>query len=118
MTMIDRSALVVGATGTAGRRVASRLWSQNVPVRCASLDALPPFDRHDRSTWAPALAGAGAVCISDPALDPAAIETLARLAVAAGAERLVLVCGRGDDAASRRRGALPRGRAGGHRAAP
>ena len=34
-----------------------------------------------------------------PALDPAAIETLARLAVAAGAERLVLVSGRGEDAA-------------------
>ena len=34
--------------------------------------------------------------LSDPALDPAAIETLARLAVAAGAERLVLVCGRGE----------------------
>ena len=39
------------------------------------------------------------MCISDPALDPAAIETLARLAVAAGAERLVLVRGRGEDAA-------------------
>ena len=99
MTMIDRSALVVGATGPTGRRVASRLWSQNVPVRCGSREALPPFDRLDTGTWAPALAGAGAVCISDPALAPAAIETLARLAVAAGAERLVLVCGRGEDAA-------------------
>jgi uncharacterized protein YbjT (DUF2867 family) len=93
--------LVLGATGKTGRRIVERLQSQGVAVRPGSRDASPPFDWEDRRTWAPALDGVRAVYISyfpDLAVPGAceAVSEVARLAVAGGARRLVLLSGRGE----------------------
>ena len=100
MTKNDRPALVLGASGTSGRRVASRLWERNVPVRPGGRTGHPPFDWRDRASWTPALEGAGAAYLSyqpDIALPgaAAAVTELTALAVDAGVERLVLLSRRG-----------------------
>ncbi|HEX2806682.1 MAG TPA: hypothetical protein VHN80_10985 [Kineosporiaceae bacterium] len=96
--------LVLGGTGKTGRRVVSRLTALGLPVRVGSRTGEPPFDWGDRSTWAPALRGVGAVYISyhpDLAFPGAAeqIRDLAATAVATGARRLVLLSGRGEEEA-------------------
>ncbi|WP_395298022.1 NAD(P)H-binding protein [Kitasatospora hibisci] len=96
--------LVTGGTGKTGRRVAERLADRGRAVRIGSRSAAIPFDWNDGSTWAPALDGVTAVYLSyypDLAF-PGAVETVgafARLAAAAGVERLVLLSGRGEEAA-------------------
>lgn len=96
--------LVIGGTGKTGRRVADRLTARGAPVRIGSRSGQPPFDWTDETTWAAALQGAGAVYISyHPDLAfPGAAETvgrLAELAASSGAEQLVLLSGRGEEAA-------------------
>jgi len=98
--------LVIGGAGKTGSRVASRLEARGHEVRLASRSSTPAFDWHDRSTWAPALEGAGAAYISfypDLALPgaPAAIAALAAEAVRVGTRRLVLLSGRGELEAQR-----------------
>jgi len=93
--------LVLGGTGKTGRRVVRRLRDRQLPVRVGSRSGTPPFDWEDRSTWAPALRGAGSVYLSyHPDLAaPRAVETvgaLAELAVASAVPRLVLLSGRGE----------------------
>jgi uncharacterized protein YbjT (DUF2867 family) len=101
-----RPTLVLGGTGKTGRRVAERLAARGLPVRIGSRSGTPPFDWEDRSTWAPALHGAGAVYLTyypDLAL-PGAVEAtraFAQLAVDSGAPRLVLLSGRGEPEAER-----------------
>jgi uncharacterized protein YbjT (DUF2867 family) len=98
--------LVVGGTGKTGRRVVERLRARGLPVRVGSRTGQPPFDWEDRSTWAPALEGAGSVYLTyypDIAV-PAAAEasaSFAELAVARGVPRLVLLSGRGEPEAER-----------------
>jgi uncharacterized protein YbjT (DUF2867 family) len=97
--------LVLGGTGKTGRRVAKRLAARGVPVRIGSRIGEPRFDWEDRSTWAPALEGAGSVYVSHY-LDalPGAAETVgsfAELAVAHGVRRQVLSGGRGEPEAER-----------------
>src|SRR4051812_5592414 len=93
--------LVLGGTGKTGRRVAERLAARGLPARVGSRSGEPPFDWEDRDTWAAALDGARAVYLSyypDIAV-PGAVEAVsefARLAVARGASRLVLLSGRGE----------------------
>jgi uncharacterized protein YbjT (DUF2867 family) len=104
MTTNDRPALVLGASGKSGRRVASRLWERNVPVRPGGRTGHPPFDWRDRATWTPALEGAGAAYLSfqpDLALPgaAAAVAELSALAADAGVERLVLLSRRGEEEA-------------------
>jgi uncharacterized protein YbjT (DUF2867 family) len=96
--------LVLGGTGKTGRRVATRLRERGAPVRLGSRSATPPFDWTDQTTWAPVLEGAGAVYVTyHPDLTmpgaPEAIGALAKQAVAAGAQRLVLLSGRGEEEA-------------------
>ena len=106
--MTDRESpfLVVGGKGKTGRRVADRLRQRGIPVRIGSRSGEPPFDWEDRSTWAPALEGAGAVYISyypDIAI-PGAVEKVrafAELALEKGVRRLVLLTGRGEEEAQR-----------------
>ncbi|MFQ5525178.1 MAG: NAD(P)H-binding protein [Thermoanaerobaculia bacterium] len=99
-----RSTLVLGATGKTGRRVADRLIAAGHSVRAASRSGETRFDWNDRATWAPALAGIGAVYITyypDLAF-PGAADTVgefADLAVANGVRRLVLLSGRGEEGA-------------------
>lgn len=97
--------LVLGATGTTGRRVTSRLQQRDVPFRAASRRADPPFEWSDPATWPAVLEGAGAVylCYSPDLAVPGAAETVGRLAeaaVASGATRLVLLSGRGEPGAA------------------
>jgi uncharacterized protein YbjT (DUF2867 family) len=103
--MIEQT-LVLGGTGKTGRRVVERLQARGLPTRVGSRSAAPAFDWEDRSTWAPALDGVGAVYVSyypDLAV-PGAVEAtraFAELAVASGARRLVLLSGRGELEAER-----------------
>jgi uncharacterized protein YbjT (DUF2867 family) len=98
--------LVIGATGKTGSRVAQRLQQRGVPTRLGSRSGDTPFHRDDRSTWEPVVAGAHAVYVSyfpDLAV-PGAAETvgdLARVAVAGGVRRIVLLSGRGEPEAQR-----------------
>jgi uncharacterized protein YbjT (DUF2867 family) len=98
--------LVTGGTGKTGRRVAERLAARGVPVRIGSRSGAPRFDWEDPSTWAAALAGAGAVYVAfqpDLAVPGAtdAVAALARLAAERGVDRLVLLSGRGEEEAQR-----------------
>ncbi|MGA5462650.1 NmrA family NAD(P)-binding protein [Mycobacterium sp. NPDC050041] len=62
--------LVLGATGTTGRRVAAILTDRGVPVRSATRNPTSPghvrFDWTDRATHAPALDGVAAVYLVAP----------------------------------------------------
>jgi uncharacterized protein YbjT (DUF2867 family) len=102
MTENTRPTLVLGGTGKTGRRVVERLTARGLPVRVGSRSGgAPRFDWEDRSTWAPALDGAGAAYIAyypDLAV-PGAVEAVgsfAELAVRRGVTRLVLLAGRGE----------------------
>jgi uncharacterized protein YbjT (DUF2867 family) len=99
-----RPILLTGGTGKSGRRVAERLEALGVPVRIGSRRADPPFDWDDPDTWAAALDGTRAVYITyapDIAFQGGAeaVEAFTRQAVAAGARRVVLLSGRGEEAA-------------------
>lgn len=103
--------LVLGATGTTGRRVADRLARRGVDVRSGSRRATPAFDWEDAATWDPALVGVEAAYIAyapDLAVPGAAevVGAFARRAVAAGVRRLVLLSGRGEEGAMRAEAAV------------
>ncbi len=105
-TTPENLTLVLGATGTTGRRVAERLVARGVPVRLGSRSAEPPFDWEDETTWAPVLAGVrAAYLVYAPDLVMAgavdAVGRFADLAVAGGVRRLVLLSGRGEAEAQR-----------------
>ena len=98
--------LVLGGTGKTGRRIVDRLQARHWPVRIGSRSASPRFDWDDRSTWAPALAGVGAVYLSyfpDLAAPgaPEAIAAFVDLARTQGVRKLVLLSGRGEQEAQR-----------------
>ncbi|GAA2076649.1 NAD(P)H-binding protein [Streptomyces albiaxialis] len=88
--------LVLGGTGKTGRHVASLLAERGFTPRVAARSAEVRFDWTDRSTWEPALEGVRAVYLVDSQTAEAAEELRAfsRLAVARGAERLVLLASR------------------------
>lgn len=98
--------LILGGTGKTGRRLAERLTAKGVPVRIGSRSGSPRFDWEVPATWGPAMQGVSAIYISyypDIAV-PGAAETVgafARLAVANGVTRLVLLSGRGETEAQR-----------------
>ncbi|WP_245240791.1 NmrA family transcriptional regulator [Streptomyces spiramenti] len=99
--------LVLGGTGKTGRRVAGRLRAMRLRVRVGSrAAATAPFDWQDPAGWPAVLAGARAVYaayapdLSDPAA-PERLGALARAAATAGAERLVVLSGRGMSSAAR-----------------
>jgi len=110
-TRTDAPVLVIGGTGKTGRRVAARLTERGVPVRIGSRSGTPRFDWEDHGTWGPALAGTSAAYVSffpDLAVPgaPEAIAELARVALAQGTRRLVLLSGRGEEEAERAEQAL------------
>ncbi|MFM1722368.1 NmrA family transcriptional regulator [Rhodococcus sp. PAM 2766] len=93
--------LVLGGTGKTGRRVAQRLTGLDLPVRIGTRAGGVPFDWEDPQTWEPALDGMKAVYVSyypDLAAPgaAAAIASFAELAVDRGAQRLVMLSGRGE----------------------
>lgn len=96
--------LVLGGTGKTGRRIAERLQQREQLIRIGSRSAHPPFDWRNTATWADALAGVHSVYISfqpDVAV-PGAVETIrafTQQAAASGIRRVVMLSGRGEDAA-------------------
>jgi uncharacterized protein YbjT (DUF2867 family) len=99
-----RPTLVLGGTGKTGRRVAERLARRDIPVRLGSRSGEPPFDWTDQATWEPALRDVSSVYVTyypDVSVPEAASAagSFAKLAVAAGAGRLVLLSGRGEQGA-------------------
>jgi uncharacterized protein YbjT (DUF2867 family) len=106
MTSADpqSTTLVLGATGTTGRRVTSRLTARGVPTRLGSRGGEPPFDWADERTWPAVLDNVSAAYIvyHPDLVAPEALERVrgfAELAAASGVERLVLLSGRGEKAA-------------------
>lgn len=99
--------LVLGGTGKTGRRVASSLREQGVPVRVASRGSVTaPFDWNDATTWDGVLAGIESVYVTyspDLAIPGAtdAIRDFVACAVQANVKRLVLLSGRGEEEAQR-----------------
>ncbi|MFI6376913.1 NmrA family NAD(P)-binding protein [Streptomyces sp. NPDC050546] len=91
--------LVIGGTGTTGRRVVQRLTAAGHPVRVGSRSGAPAFDWEDTSTWQAVLDGVDRVYIAHPDMTQRSaagqIEALSRAAVTAGVQRLVLLSGRG-----------------------
>jgi uncharacterized protein YbjT (DUF2867 family) len=89
--------LVLGATGTTGRRLAKRLRDAGVEVQAASRNGDVPFDWTDPETWAPAVGGVDRMWLMAPheqPVDPAFV----RLAVERGVRRLVLLSSGGIEA--------------------
>ena len=96
--------LITGGTGKTGRRVAHRLRALGRPVRAVSRHSEPRFDWLDDSTWEGALTGCTSAYLTFqpdiglPGAD-AILGAFSRRAVALGCTRLVLLSGRGEDAA-------------------
>ncbi|MCX5078320.1 NAD(P)H-binding protein [Streptomyces sp. NBC_00424] len=98
--------LVIGGNGKTGRRVAEKLRAQGRPVRVGSRTGEPAFDWHEPAGWGAALEGVDRVYVTyypDLAFPGAAeqVGAFAEAAVAAGARRLVLLSGRGEEGAER-----------------
>jgi len=96
--------LITGGTGKTGSRVAQRLTALGHPFRAVTRHSEPRFDWPDASTWDGALAGCTSAYLTYqpdiglPGAD-AALGAFARRAVTLGCTRLVLLSGRGEDAA-------------------
>ncbi len=98
----DRPVLVIGATGTTGRRVVAAVRERGVPVCAASRNpghaatGVTPlrFEWDDEATHAPALSGSRAVYLVPPpgaATPEAVVLPLLQRALELGVERVVLL---------------------------
>ncbi|MGP3914062.1 SDR family oxidoreductase [Nonomuraea sp. 10N515B] len=88
--MAQHVILVLGATGSTGRRVASLLRTYGHAVRAASRSGETTFDWSEPGTWEPAVAGTSAVYLMAPdgiPVDPRFVS----LAVERGVRRIVLL---------------------------
>ncbi|MEU9087307.1 NAD(P)H-binding protein [Streptomyces sp. NPDC048357] len=104
MTQNTQITLVIGGHGKTGRRVAEKLSALGRQVRIGSRSGRPAFDWHEPATWGPALEGVDRVYVTyypDLAFPGAAeqVREFSKVAVANGARRLVLLSGRGEEAA-------------------
>ncbi|MCK8679499.1 NmrA family NAD(P)-binding protein [Streptomyces lichenis] len=94
--------LVLGATGSAGRRVAARLKNLGAPVREASRHGATRFDWDDQNTWEPALTGADRMFLMAPdgvPVNPDFVHLAAELKV----HHIVLLSSRGIETIGDRR---------------
>lgn len=94
-------ALILGASGKIGRRVAAKLAAQGRALRCASRQGDTRFDWTNQDGWDAALTGVRDVFISyapDLAVPGAtdAVAAFVEKARTAGVRRLVLLSGRGE----------------------
>lgn len=94
--MSNDTALVLGATGKTGRRVAARLRLGGTRVRAASRSSAVRFDWSEPDGWDAALRGATSVYLVAPDVPGPAHDFVAR-AGAAGVKHVVLLSGRGAD---------------------
>jgi uncharacterized protein YbjT (DUF2867 family) len=88
--MDKQPTLVLGATGTTGRRVAQRLQDAGHPARAASRAGPARFDWSDPASWEPAVTGAAGMYLMAP--DGVPVEpSFVQLAVDRGIRRIVLL---------------------------
>lgn len=95
--MNGQPVLVLGATGTTGRRVVARLRDAGVAVRGASRQGEVRFDWSDPGSWEPAVAGTARMYLMAPhelPVDPSFVG----LAVEQGVRHIVLLSSRGIEA--------------------
>jgi uncharacterized protein YbjT (DUF2867 family) len=103
--------LVLGATAKTGRRVAEKLISAGHDVRAVSRSTTPAFDWTDPTTWDDPLRDRDAVYVTFqpdlavPGSDDI-IASFAKRALMHGAKRIVMLSGRGEEAAHRAEDAL------------
>jgi uncharacterized protein YbjT (DUF2867 family) len=93
----EQPVLVLGATGTTGRRVTERLRAAGVEVRAASRHGELRFDWSDAASWEPAVAGVARMYLMAPhelPVDPAFVDC----AVDQGVRHIVLLSSRGIEA--------------------
>lgn len=100
----NETTLVLGGTGKTGRRVAERLRDKGHQVRIGSRSSNPAFDWDNEKSWDAALKDVSAAYINyapDLAMPgaPDAIQAFVDLAKKRGVKRLVLLSGRGEEAA-------------------
>ncbi|WP_336082803.1 NAD(P)H-binding protein [Thalassospira sp. CH_XMU1448-2] len=96
--------LVLGATAKTGRRVAGKLASRGYEVKAVSRSTTPAFDWTKPESWDDCLHDVDAVYITfQPDLavpgSDKVIAQFAKTALAHGAKRLVMLSGRGEEAA-------------------
>lgn len=101
MAISSNPILVLGANGKTGGRVLERLRAAGHTVRAGSRSARPRFDWEEPDTWATALDGVHAVYVAyQPDLCvPGAVEAVTAFydaAAKAGAQKIVLLSGRGE----------------------
>lgn len=92
--MAETQILVLGATGSVGRRVVAQLRERGHDVRAASRRGEVQFDWHDPQTWQQAVAGASAAFVMAPddiEVDPEFVG----VAVSGGVQHLVLLSSKG-----------------------
>lgn len=98
---ISKPILILGGRGKTGSRVAGRLTALGLPTRFASRTTTPAFDWNNKSTWGPAIEGAGAIFfayqpdLSVPHAKDDMMEITA-LAKQAGVRRIVTLVGRNE----------------------
>jgi len=103
--------LVLGATAKTGRRVAEKLIAAGHDVRAVSRSTTPAFDWTDPTTWDDVLRDRDAVYVTFqpdlavPGSDDI-IASFAKRALMHGAKRIVMLSGRGEEAAHRAEDAL------------
>jgi uncharacterized protein YbjT (DUF2867 family) len=91
--MDNQPILVLGATGTTGRRVVRQLRAAACEVRAASRKGEVRFDWSDPDTWEPALSGVRRMYLMAP--DEVAVDaTFVRCAVDQGVRHIVLLSSR------------------------
>lgn len=96
--------VVVGGTGTTGRRITARLVATGTPVRAVGRSTIVPFDWADPSTWERAVEGARVAyaAFSPDLAAPGAPDTIAAfldVLRSADVEHLTLLSGRGEPTA-------------------
>jgi uncharacterized protein YbjT (DUF2867 family) len=92
--MAEQPILVLGASGTTGRRVTSMLRAAGYPVRAASRNGEVRFDWAEPDTWKPAVVGVSKVYLMVPhelPVDPAFVTS----AVEHGVAHVVLLSSMG-----------------------
>lgn len=103
---MENQILVLGATGKTGSRVAERLQKMGIRVRSGSRTANPPFDWEKPNGWSKALEGIQHVYVTfqPDFMVPGALEKIQLFvdtAKRSGAQKLVLLSGRGAPAAEK-----------------
>lgn len=94
MGMRDELILVLGGTGTTGRRLTRRLRDAGAAVKAVSRRSVPRFDWSDSATWEEAVTGATRMYLMTPHGQPVE-PAFVRHVVEQGVRHIVLLSSRG-----------------------